>query len=86
MSNLAHKIYPVLDKAEDEIQFQVEITVRCFEHDCHVSYAMSELELSNPHFTEIVRSLKYRLQDFIKEKLNAPSDREKSTNKERLLN
>lgn len=82
--NSSAAILPALDRAEEELQ--VTITVLSFKHDCHTAYMLSQHEIDNGYVPEIIRNLKYRLQDFIQEKVNAASQRESSEVQERLLN
>lgn len=83
MSNLAEKlIEPAVDSNADD--FEVIIQVRSQKHNCNVAYMMSQYEISNAMFEEIVRSLKYRMLDFIQEKLNAISQGKESQYSQRL--
>ena len=85
MSNLAEKlIEPAVDRAEEELDVIIE--VRSMKHDCHVAYRLSKFEMDNNHIMEIIRSMKYRMLDFIQEKLNAASEGKGCEVEERLLN
>lgn len=82
MNSAAAEVLPALDRAEDELQ--VTITVLSFKHDCHTAYMLTQHEIDNGLVEEIIRDLKYRLQDFIQEKLNAAREGKESKDAQRL--
>lgn len=63
--------FPVAD-ADD---FEVEITIRSWKHDCHTAYRLNKMEIEQDRLAEIIRGMSYRLQDFIKEKENGETHR-----------
>lgn len=87
MFNAAHNLpFPVPD-ADD---FEVEITIRSRQYDCHTSYRLNKFEIQNDKMGEIIRSMTYRLQDFIdtrnQEKKNAISKGTEGKDEKRFLN
>lgn len=52
----------------EEEPLEVIIEIRSYKHDCHVAYMINQHEIDNGYLPEIIRDLKYRLQDFIQEK------------------
>lgn len=82
--NSSEAIFPALDRAEEHLDVIIE--VRSFKHDCHVTYKVSQNEIDKGLLPEIIRNLKYRLQDFIQEKINATSEKKSREVQARLLN
>ena len=74
--NSTAAILPALDRAEEELDVIIEI--RSYKHECHVAYRVNQHEIDNGHLPAIIRDLKYRLQDFIQEKINEARKKQES--------
>lgn len=87
MINAAHELPFAPPEADD---FEVEITIRSWKYDCHTAYRLNKHEIEADHMGQIIRSMTYRLQDFIatrnEEKKNAASEGKESKDEKGLLN
>lgn len=74
--------------AAEPDDFEVEITIRSWKYNCHTSYNLSKNEVKSDSMDEIIRSMTYRLQDFIdtrnQEKNNATSEGKESQDTQRI--
>lgn len=55
----------------DTDDFEVEITVRSWKHDCHTAYRLHMRDIEDYKMSYIIREMTDRLEGFIKEKKDA---------------